>query len=161
MTPLHPAIVHFPPVLLFAAAILYILGLVLKQSNLDKMGFFFHAAGLLACLAAIFTGDYEADRIPQNAEIHEIVERHEFLVMLATYGFGILGVWAFLRQKSTIAFEKIGFVCAFIALTIVIGIGAHLGGEMVFEHGAGVQPMEKQILEHSYLDNLNSNSDEK
>ncbi len=161
MIPLHPAIVHFPPVLLISAAVLYVIGLIRKNAQLETIGFFFHAAGLLACIAAIFTGDYEADRIAQNTAIHEIVERHEFFVMLATYGFGMLGIWAFLRQKSEIAIEKIGFVVLFVALTGFLGFGAHLGGDMVFGEGAGVVPMQEQIKMNPYIDNLNDESDEK
>lgn len=161
MIPLHPAIVHFPPVLLLSAAVLYLIGLIRKQPNLETIAFFFHAAGLLACIAAIFTGDYEADRIAQNAAIHEMVERHEFTVMLATYGFGMLGIWAFLRQKSQIAVEKIAFVVAFVALTGLLGFGAHLGGDMVFGEGAGVVPMQNQIKLDPFIENINDASNEK
>lgn len=137
-TPLHPLIVHFPPVLLLVAGVFYILGWAMKRPGLDIIAFCLHAAGLVACIAAIFTGDFEADRFNSDAQLHELIERHESLVMIATYAFGMLGLWAFLRQKSGILLERIGFLIAFWAVTGVLLIGAHRGGILVYEHGVGV-----------------------
>lgn len=160
MTPLHPSIVHFPIVLFISAGMLYLLGMLLKRQHLEKTAFFFHAAGLLMAVAAIFTGDYEADRITQSAEMHEVVEKHESMVMLATYGFGMLGIWAFLRQRSRIKFEKIGFLVLYFALMGLIGLGAHEGGELVFEHGAGVVPMQDQQPAHPYIEGIDKLRDD-
>ena len=138
MTPLHPAIVHFPIVLLIAAAGLYIAGWSTRKPLIDVIAFVFHALGLVACIAAIFSGDYQADHIVSNPLLDAAIRQHEALVTYATYGFGLLGIWAFLRQKSTLNWEKAIFVILFVGLNVLIGIGAHAGGELVFGHGAGV-----------------------
>ncbi len=138
MTPLHPAIVHFPIVLMVSAAGLYIAGWWTRKPLVDVIAFVFHALGLLACITAIFTGDYQADHIVSNPLLDAAIRQHEALVTYATYGFGLLGIWAFLRQKSTLNWEKAIFVMLFVGLNVLIGIGAHAGGELVFGHGAGV-----------------------
>jgi uncharacterized membrane protein len=137
MMPLHPSIVHFPPVLLLAAAVLYALGLWRKQTIFQVTGFGFHVAGLVFCIVAIFTGDFESSKITAGPELKELMERHENLLMVATYGFGMLGIWAFLRQKSNFTLERIGFVTVFVALLGLMLFGAHQGGKMVYLHGAG------------------------
>lgn len=137
-TPLHPLIVHFPPVLLLVAGVLYLLGWILKRPGLDIVGFFLHAAGLIACIASIFTGDFEADRFNSNPQLHQLIEDHESLVTMATYAFGMLGLWAFLRQKSTLLWERLAYLFAFTAVTAVLLIGAHRGGTLVYGHGVGV-----------------------
>lgn len=137
MMPLHPSIVHFPPVLLLAAALLYALGLWRKQTVFQVTGFGFHVAGLVFCIVAIFTGDFEFSNIQAGPELKELMENHENLLMVATYGFGMLGIWAFLRQKSNFVFERIGFVAVFVALLGLMLFGTHQGGKMVYLHGAG------------------------
>lgn len=145
MMPLHPFVVHFPPALLTAAAVLYAAGFLLRRPAVEVVGFCFHAAGLALCILAIFTGDYESDRIGTDAAIRDLMERHENAVMIATYGFGMLGIWAFLRQKSTLWWEKLSFLVAFTGLVALMLVGAHIGGKMVYEHGAGIAPMQEQF----------------
>ncbi len=147
MEPLHPKVIHFPIVMLILAGVCYLLHLFLKKYNLDKFAFFLHVGGLLGCVAALLTGDYAESNIVQTPEIHEIIEEHEFLGQMTTYAFAILGVWAFLRQRSNIALEKIVFVLVFWAGLGLMAIGAHHGGELVYDHGAGVKPMEKHLIE--------------
>lgn len=144
--PLHPSVVHFPIALLIAAGLCYLASLFLPGKRLEIVGFFLHAGGMLGCIAAILTGDYAESNMIQTPEIHELVETHEQLGTLSTYAFGILGVWAYLRQKSTIFVEKVVFVVLFLGLVGMMGYGSHLGGKMVYEKGAGVLPMQP-ILE--------------
>jgi uncharacterized membrane protein len=159
MMPLHPSIVHFPPVLLVAAAILYGMGITLRKPTMEIVGFGFHVAGLIFCIVAIFTGDYEAERIAMNPVIREGIHRHENLVMMATYGFGMMGIWAFLRQKSNILWEKFVFVLVFSSLVVLLFVGAHLGGKMVYHHGAGIAPLQEQIRQSAPAEEPVSNDD--
>ncbi|MEM0995581.1 MAG: DUF2231 domain-containing protein [Bacteroidota bacterium] len=145
MIPLHPSVVHFPVALLIAAGICYVAHLFVKQYRLDVVGFFLHAGGLLGCVAAILTGDYTESNIVQNEQIHSLAERHEQMGMIATYAFGILGVWAYLRQQSNIFAERIVFTVVFVGVIGLLGYGSHLGGRMVYEEGAGVIPMQPII----------------
>lgn len=147
MDPLHPKIVHFPIAFLFGAGICYLLMIFIKNQRLDRFGFFLHVAGLLGCIAAILTGDYAESGIVQTERIHEIVEEHEFQGMVAAWAFGLLGVWAFLRAKSKFMAEKIVFILVFwLGLGWLTIASAH-GGQLVYDEGAGVKPMEKHLIE--------------
>ena len=147
MEPLHPKVIHFPIVMLILAGLCYLLHLFMKGQRFDRFGFFLHVGGLLGCVAALLTGDYAESSIVQTPKIHEVLEEHEFLGQMTTYAFAILAVWAFLRQKSNIAIEKIVFVLVFWAGMGLMAIGAAHGGELVYEHGAGVKPMEKHLID--------------
>jgi uncharacterized membrane protein len=159
--PLHPFIVHFPLVLLLAATGFYVAGAFTKKSNWEVAGFVLHVLGLVTCIAAILTGDAQAKVIAQDAAIHGKAELHETMVMIATYGFGGLAIWAFLRQKSTLWLEKVGFLSLFLGLNALLLLGAHVGGEMVYVHGAGVAPMQKitNQLNWNQKDTLPQNTD--
>jgi uncharacterized membrane protein len=136
MTPLHPAIVHFPIVLLLSAGGLYVAGWLMRKPSVETIGFVFHALGVVACILAILSGDIEADRVYAQGE--DRLSQHELLGTIATYGYGILAIWAFLRQKSSFFAEKIGFLILFFGLYGCIAIGASIGGEMVYLDGRGV-----------------------
>lgn len=152
MTPFHPIVVHFPIVLLIVAGVFYVLHFFLKNHSLDKIGFFLHAAGLLACIAAILTGDYAESQLIQTHDMHELVEEHEMQGMITTYAFGVLAVWAFLRHRANLQLEKIVFTVVFWLGIGFMGVAADHGGKLVYEMGAGVAPMEEQLREQRNLE---------
>lgn len=155
MIPFHPLVVHFPIVLLIVAGVFYLLHFFIKDMKLDKIGFFIHAAGLIGCVAAILTGDYAEAELIQTHDIHELVEEHEMLGMITTWAFGIMAVWAFLRQKSNIRLERIVFTVVFFLGLGFMGVASHHGGQLVYEKGAGVVPMREVIQQqrdHEQLD---------
>ena len=152
METLHPKIVHFPVAMLFLAGICYLLHFFIKNQYLDRFGFFLHLGGTIATVAAIFSGNYAESTIIQTETIHEIVEEHEFLGMLTGWVFGLLLVWAYLRQKSKFMVEKVAFLVIFVLGLGILTIGAAHGGELVYDHGAGVKPMEKHLIEQRNAD---------
>lgn len=145
--PLHPLIVHFPIALLIFSAFIYIAWLITGRQSLAQMGFIAHMAGMVGSIAAFLSGDAAEEAVVHTHEIHEILELHESLGMLASYGFAALAVWAFLRRNSKVIYEKAGFVILFVGLNVMLGITAHLGGKMVYEEGAGIIPMEQTLRE--------------
>lgn len=145
--PLHPLVVHFPVALLLVAALAYLAGLIFPGKGFGTMGFYLHIGGLVGSVAALLTGDAAEAGVIHTPLIHEMVERHESLSQLATWAFGLLGVWVFLRNQSKIALEKWAFVILFWAVCGLMAYSAHLGGRMVYEEGAGVAPMETQLLD--------------
>jgi uncharacterized membrane protein len=142
--PLHPTIVHFPPVLLLSAAVLYALGIIGKKPQMELIAFGFHVAGLLACILAIFTGDFDADFVATDIRLEPAISKHENIVTIATYAFGMLGIWAFLRQKTRFPLEKAAFLVAFVGLVVMLFVGAHFGGKLVYEEGVGVDKSIRQ-----------------
>ena len=147
METLHPKIVHFPVAMLILAGVCYLLHFFIKNQRLDRFGFFLHLGGTIATVAAIFSGNYAESTIVQTEAIHEIVEEHEFLGMLTGWSFGLLLVWAYLRHKTKFMIEKVAFMLIFVLGLGILTIGAAHGGELVYEHGAGVKPMEKHLID--------------
>ncbi len=156
METLHPKIVHFPIAMLFLAGAFYILHLFIKNQRLDRFGFILHLGGTLGTVAAIISGNYAESTIVQTEAIHHIVEEHEFLGMLTGWSFGILLVWAYLRQRSRFLIERISFAIIFAACLGILIIGASHGGQLVYEYGAGVKPMEKHLIDQRNLDQESS-----
>jgi uncharacterized membrane protein len=145
MSPLHPAIVHFPIALMFAAGALYLAGFLRKTDILLKAAFAMHIAGLVFGVIAILTGDYAESDLIQNEAIHQLAELHEQLAMIATWAFALLAVWAYVRHRSQVKAEQIAFIVVLLAIIGTTGYTAHIGGTMVYQHGAGVAPMKEHI----------------
>lgn len=152
METLHPKIVHFPVAMLFLAGLLYLLHFFIRHQNLDRFAFFLHAGGVAATVAAILSGNYAEADIVQTEAIHEIVEEHEFLGMLTAWAFGLLLVWAYLRQKTKVLLEKIAFTGIFVVGLGLLTIAAAHGGELVYDYGAGVKPMKEHLIQQRNKD---------
>lgn len=145
MPPLHPVIVHFPIALMFAAGALYLAGFLRKADILLKAAFAMHIAGLVSGVVAILTGDYAESQLVQNAAIHALAELHESLAMISIWAFALLAVWAYVRHRSQVKVEKIAFIVLLVAVIGTTGYAGHIGGTMVYQHGAGVAPMKEHI----------------
>ncbi|MEM7036315.1 MAG: DUF2231 domain-containing protein [Bacteroidota bacterium] len=146
--PLHPFVVHFPIVLMIVAGVLYFLSILQKGEKSTQwrlLGFYAHAAGVGMLLLAIVTGDLAETEIVHTPEIAKMAKTHEMLGMISAWGFGLMGVWAYLRQKSNIYWESVVYVILFWGIIGVMGYSAHMGGRMVYEEGAGVAPMKPHL----------------
>ena len=145
MPPLHPILVHFPIVLTILAGVFYLFALLGRNELVGKIGFILHAFSILLSIGAIMTGDYEATKIAETIAIHELAGTHETLAMVSTWGLGLLGIWVYLRHHSEVVAERLAFVLIFWGFIGILGYTAHIGGKMVFGHGAGVLPMQEHI----------------
>jgi uncharacterized membrane protein len=134
--PLHPQLVHFPIAFLILAAGLYIASAWKRE--LQIAAFIVHVAGVLACVAAILSGD--ADEHHAKA-FPDLLEWHERLGMATAWSFGLMAVWSWLRRAKAKMWEQVLFALLYLGLLGMMAYGAHLGGEMVYEHGVGIEPV--------------------
>lgn len=138
-------VVHFPIALLIIAFAGYVAEIITGKAEFRKFAFWLHLAGVAGAVAAILTGDYADGQIAQNEIIAEISKEHETFGMITGWGFGVLAVWTYLRLKSEVLLEKIGFAVVYLLMIGVLVLAAMHGGELVYDHGAGVAPMEEII----------------
>jgi len=68
------------------------------------------------------------------------METHETLAYVLIGFFGAMFLWLYIRRKSMKSGERIGFVLVSLAVAGLLAYQAHLGGRMVYQKGAGVQP---------------------
>jgi uncharacterized membrane protein len=147
MMPIHPRIVHFPVALLITATIFGILALMFtgKRRKFMELMTWNLSLGVVGALLAIISGLWEEKNLIHNDAIHEIMESHERIGFLMTGGFLLLYAWWIFRKSRMRLPEFSSLVFVLVLLTGFLGYGAHLGGRMVYEEGAGVIPMEHTI----------------
>jgi uncharacterized membrane protein len=137
--PLHPSTVHFPIAFLFAALGFYLVSIFREDSFYARGGFSLHILGVGGLAVAILSGRQAESALASSDVLTEMVDRHELMGYLCMWLMAMLLVWQFLRKDKRIVWEKSLFLVLFAASLVIMSLGAHIGGEMVYLHGAGVQ----------------------
>jgi uncharacterized membrane protein len=143
--PLHPAIVHFPIVLVFLGTVLSILTIFTRRGALPQFAAFILMLAAGAAQFAVITGDDQVDDVIQRTpeakpliKIHaEWGERMRTVAVVAACS-AVLAL-AFYKART---FRR---VMAFLTAIIAAGAcycaleAAEKGAEMVYHHGVGVE----------------------
>lgn len=147
---LHASVVHFPIALLFLCGGIYFFLLLRPGAFPAKWAFAFHLIGVAAIGAAILSGNSAENDTVHTTQIHEVIEKHELAGYVAVWAFGLLALWRYVRgsRMFTRRWEGILFVSAFFMALLVLAFTAHEGGELVYDFGAGVAPMQ-EILKNA------------
>lgn len=144
---LHPKIVHFPVALLLSASLFALLALLFNKNRkvfLEVLQWNL-IVGVLSAVITIISGLIAEKSLVHNKEIHEIMEWHESLAWIFSILFLISLVWLLLRKPKIKKPELMILTLLLIVSSGLLAYGAHLGGKMVYEEGAGVLPMEQYI----------------
>ena len=133
----HPLVIHFPIALLLTALLLELAGVLWRSEGLRQVSLWNQGLGTLGVLAAVLTGRMAKAGAKHSLEIFQVMSRHEQLGYVVLWlAVAALGWRLATRRRTGMRHRWIGWG----ALAIVCGVlasGAHLGGELVYEHGVG------------------------
>ena len=142
---LHPVADHFTVALLIIAVLIDLVASAaptrvwLRYTALTLM-----ILGALAAGASFATGDMEADRIwnALGQPAKDVLKTHAELGEYLAIAFGVLALWRILIQSFGFMAGSRGIYLIVAVLAIVtLGYSAHLGGELVYDYGAGTALM--------------------
>lgn len=143
----HAIMNDFPPAMLVMGVLFELAYLFTKRESLRGAAYWSLVIGAIMTANAIATGLKAEGSIQHGEAIHEIMEVHEKLAWITMGFFGVVAVWLVLRDSKMLRAERWG-----LALLGVVGLGfltatGHEGGEMVFEHAAGMttEAMEAEV----------------
>lgn len=145
---LHPLVIHFPIALLFTAALVDTLGILMRRNDFLRRGAFaLYLLGTAAVAAAWFTGKQAADSVFLATEANALLTEHADLGQYLLYVFGGYALVRMLTFALNLE-ERMG-VRALVWLIGLGGIGltwytAEHGAELVFRYGAGVQAVSTE-----------------
>lgn len=89
-------------------------------------------------VVSILTGRQAEGNLSLSPQLEALVDQHELMGYLSLWLMGMLLIWQYIRRKKEVQVEKILFVLIFGAGLALMAYGAHIGGEMVYEQGAGI-----------------------
>jgi len=138
---LHPPLTSFPFVLLWIVVILDLVGYFTKR-DLHKLSVVFSAAALGAAFLAYQSGHQASQHASITFVVADEVIGEHFLwakiglfALVTTVIFKVVGQFA---KFNKVIFKSIAGILA-VASAVIFSFVGHLGGKLVFEHGAGVK----------------------
>jgi uncharacterized membrane protein len=135
---LHAAVNDLPAALLLVAVLFDLVGWITKRESLIWAGVWTLWAGVVGGWAAVILGELASDRIDHGEAIHEIMEVHEELAIWTMILFTLVLVWKLWRRFQLKPVEdRILKLIGIVGLVLLVRTGME-GGEMVFDHAAGV-----------------------
>ncbi len=155
MPNVHPIVVHFPIALFITGLVVDVLGHLAERETLKKMGLVLVVLGALGALAAMLTGLSVEETVEAGlSEAGEaVLDNHAQLGQLTAYLLLGVAVLRILLATTWVKWPAVfGATLAVYLIAGVVGLGlltvtGYRGGQLVYEHGAGVkltQPIEKQ-----------------
>ncbi len=148
--PWHPAVVHFPIVLLIIYAVFELAALFSKRELCAQAALGFLAAGLVGILLAAITGNYSA-QLAGRINDESVIAVHETLANITIWFYifwtVVRGYIAIKKKKGQIApiilnYVKYISVIVAIAGCVLIFLTAKEGGNLVFKKGVGTEMMQ-------------------
>jgi len=142
---LHPVVDHFSIALLFAAVLIDLVASAAPTRIwLRYTALLLTILGALAAGGSYFTGDMEADRIwnALGQPAKDVLKTHAQLGEYLAITFGVLAVWRIMIQGfGFMAGSRLIYLIVALAAVVTLGYQGHLGGELVFDYGAGTALM--------------------
>jgi uncharacterized membrane protein len=147
--PLHPAVVHFPVVLVVLLPVVALVAVLAIRRGVGVRGAWLPvvavSAGLtVASWAAVETGEREeeaVERVVSRDAFHEHEDRAKLFLPLTVIGLVVVSAGLLAGKPGEVI--RAAAVVTGVGLAIVGYMVGHSGGELVYEHGAAaayVQP---------------------
>ncbi len=144
--PLHPAIVHFPIVLLLLGSLAAVLAALTPRWHLPWLSAVILAAGAMGAALATRTGNQQAEMAGEISERAEaLLDEHEEWAE-RTRNLAFAAAILALTAASLARFPKTGRALRAATALAVAAAGfsvaetGHYGGQLVYKHGVGINP---------------------
>ena len=159
----HPQIVHTPIVLLIFSAFFALVGRIMDRDWVKKASVVMLVFGFLGAFAAVRSG-IPAHRVPEHQQgvPEKDIDTHEMMGERTMYLAGLALVALFVASRlkggAATAVGALGVILQLLAAGAV-GYAAHLGGQLVYQHGANVK-VDGQLVKSIHAAEHPSEEDE-
>lgn len=143
--PLHPAVVHFPIVLLLLGSVVAVAAVFLRKHGVPAVAAGLLVLGALGTWGAVQSGKSDGGLVENTApQVNGLVDEHEAwakrTLMISIFAAFAAGGSVLTARWPRVA-RTVAVVAALISLAAAYGIyeTGHRGGALVYRHGAGVQ----------------------
>ena len=137
MESIHPLMVHFPIALLLTAVFLDLIALGLRRPGLHRIALWNLSLGTLGAATAVLTGLQAEDVAKHSFEIWQVIQLHKRLG-ITTLILGLMVVsWRLSQRDQLSARARVLAIAAMMVMASTLGVGAYLGGRLVYEFGVG------------------------
>lgn len=136
---LHPALVHFPLVLLLLSVALEALGFFQRDRRFTWTAQLLLALGTISMLFAFVAGNFAELWAAREGVLQDPMEQHELLATLTSWSFVFLTAARLYYGNTASRRWLAGYLVLAVAACLLLGVTGHRGAMLVYERGAGVQ----------------------
>jgi uncharacterized membrane protein len=140
--PLHPMLVHFPIALLFVSVLFDLASKAFARDSLREGAHWLLGFGLIGGIAAAIAGSLAEHQAEKAGVPESLIETHETLAYMT---LGIMAVLLLYRLVLRNRFSPKAFAAYLAVATfglVAVSATGHTGGNLVYEHGAGVNAVQ-------------------
>ena len=143
---LHPTIIHFQIVCILLALIFDVVGHFARAEYLHRSGLALLIGGALLTIPSAYTGESAAEGARHIPGITELLHHHQDLSTIVLWSSLILVVTRIhlVARKRYVGGRKFGHMLATAACVTLIMWSAYIGGQLVYEFGAGTAVQKQQ-----------------
>ena len=144
--PLHPAIIHFPIALSLVALLLELLARHPRARGLQGAAALLMVLAALGAVAAVLSGQAAHDAAVVPPVVAPLIARHEEVGELAMWALLVVAAARLLLVWRGWFKGLVPWVYLAVAAAAAgaVGYNGYLGGKMVFDHGLGTAPVQRQ-----------------
>jgi uncharacterized membrane protein len=145
METIHPIIIHFPIVFYIIYFVLDVAGVLTGKESMTKPALAFLFLAILFSLAAVLTGNIEAQKINevsiQNSGLQKAINNHELFSSLFVWLCASLFFYRFytIKKNKNLLYNKLIILFFSIIGFVLIVTTAYYGGQLVYEFGVGTK----------------------
>ena len=143
--PLHPAVVHFPIVLLLLGSLVALAAVFVRKHGVPVLAASLLILGALGTWGAVESGESDGGLVENTAtQVNDLVDEHETwakrtmtISIFAAFAAG--GAVLMARWPRTA--RAVAIVAALVSVAAAYSVyqTGHRGGALVYRHGAGIQ----------------------
>lgn len=138
MDNIHPLLVHFPLAFLTAFFVLDLAGTLAKKQHWRNVASWLLYFGSIATVFTVIAGFVAANSVAHGDDVHAIMERHEHFGVSVLSLAILLSAWR-VKSGGVIQGGANGFFLLLATLlSVLLMLGADLGGLMVYHYGVAV-----------------------
>lgn len=142
-SPLHPAVVHFPIVLILLGTLVAVAAAFTSRWHVRWIAAILLTLGTLGTVVATRSGEEDGEAVERVAAISPLLEAHETWAERTQWisaATAALAIAAALSARWLLAHRALGAACALGALlaSYCVYETGHRGGQLVYRHGAGI-----------------------
>lgn len=145
---LHPLIVHFPIALLLTSILADLLALLCHRAAFQEVALFLLVLGVIGAIAAGVSGEQAGEAVAHLPDLRGAVEQHEDFATGAIWLFIALllsRLYTVIKGRFASTFQALYLIISLVAGGLLMAT-AYSGGNLVYEHGAGVKPVMNRAL---------------
>jgi len=139
MPNIHPLFTHFPIALLSSCLIFDFIGILGKNEQLHRIGWWMQFSGTIGLMATVLSGLFAEATVSIPETARSTFEAHEQIAFVVVASATVLLLWRVSSRMLLPSRMRTLYLLAFAVTVLLMWIGAWYGGELIYTFGVGVQ----------------------